>query len=224
MELPQATLSHHLQDSTHISSGVVTAGIQRGMFRLEASGFHGAEPDEYRWNVDQGGIDSWSARLWFTPSKNWAAQVSAGRLARPEQLEEGDIVRSTASVTYNRPLGTGYWAASLIWGRNHKTAEKRNLNSWLAESVVQVDRRNYISGRAELVDKDELFPGRPGPVYRIGAFTAAYTRDVPLFPGLATGFGASFTTYTVPVPIRADYGNHPVAIGVYMRVRLKGPA
>ena len=46
MELPRATLSHHLQDSTHIANEVVTGGIIRDSFRIEASGFHGAEPNE----------------------------------------------------------------------------------------------------------------------------------------------------------------------------------
>jgi hypothetical protein len=51
-ELPQATLGHHLQDSTHVSNEVVTAGLSHGMFRVEASGFHGGEPNENRWNID----------------------------------------------------------------------------------------------------------------------------------------------------------------------------
>jgi hypothetical protein len=57
-ELPQATLAHHLEDSTHISYDVVTAGITRGIFHLEASGFHGAEPGENRWDIGHGAIDS----------------------------------------------------------------------------------------------------------------------------------------------------------------------
>ena len=48
-------------------------------------------------------------------------------LTRPEATEPGDVVRSTASVTYNRPFAGGNWASSLIWGRNHKTAEQHNL-------------------------------------------------------------------------------------------------
>ena len=41
-ELPQAPISHHWQDSTHIAAEVVTAGIDYRKIRLEASGFHGA--------------------------------------------------------------------------------------------------------------------------------------------------------------------------------------
>src|SRR5262249_48312465 len=105
MELPQATLGHHWQDSTHIANEVVTVGITHRIVRLEASGFYGAEPNENRWNIDSGGIDSWSTRLSILPTKNWIAQVSVGRLAHPEKEELGDVERTTASVEYVKPFG-----------------------------------------------------------------------------------------------------------------------
>ena len=83
-ELPQAPLSHHWQDSTHIANEVVTAGIKYRKIRLEASGFYGTEPDENRWNIDYGAINSWSTRLSWFPTRNWTAQVSVGRLTHPE--------------------------------------------------------------------------------------------------------------------------------------------
>ena len=151
-ELPQATISHHWQDSTHIANEVVTAALAYKKVKLEASGFHGTEPDELRWNIDHGAIDSWSTRLWYFPSGRWAAQVSVGRIAKPEALEPGDQVRATGSLHYTR----GSWSSSLIWGRDHSTATKRNLNSYLAETVLAVKKRNFLTARAELVDKDEL--------------------------------------------------------------------
>ncbi|HVV44163.1 MAG TPA: hypothetical protein VHC72_03135, partial [Bryobacteraceae bacterium] len=161
-ELPQATLAHHLQDSTHISNEVVTAGITHGIFRLEASGFHGREPDESRWNIDHGGIDSYSARITISPTANWTGQISAGRLASPEVAEPGDQIRTTASVTWNRPYARGNWATSVIWGRVHKTGDGVNLNGYGLESVARFAQKNYVTGRIELVDKDELLPaGQP---------------------------------------------------------------
>src|SRR5882724_2789542 len=136
-ELPQAPLGHHLQDSTHIANEVATIALHRPRWGVEISGFHGAEPNENRWNIDAGALDSWSARLSWTPTANWSAQVSAGRLHKPEALEPGDQLRSTASVTYNRPFTDGNWASSVIWGRDHKTDTKQNLNSYLVESVVR---------------------------------------------------------------------------------------
>src|SRR5581483_9357865 len=126
-ELPQAPLGHHLEDSTHISDEVVTAAVRHRAFGLEASGFHGAEPGENRWIIQTGAIDSYSARVTFAPGANWEAQVSAGRLTRPEALEPGDQTRVTASVSYNRPYAHGNWASTLLWGRVHKTGDGANL-------------------------------------------------------------------------------------------------
>jgi hypothetical protein len=230
-ELPEAPISHHWQDSTHISDDVVTVGLAYKKVKLEASGFHGAEPGENRWIIQQGAIDSWSSRLWFFPSKNWAAQVSVGRLTHPEALEPGDQVRSTASVEYTQPMPGGSWATSVIWGRNHETATGRNVNSYLAESVLPIHRKNFLTGRVELVDKDELFADQPdieqnldilyGSTFRIGAYTIGYTRDVDLFRHIETGVGANFSAYSLPDSIKPYYGDRPVGGNVFVRFRLR---
>jgi len=231
MELPQAPISHHWQDSTHVADDVVTAGIQYKKVKLEASGFYGAEPGENRWTIAAGPINSWSSRLWFFPSRNWAAQVSFGRLAHPEALEPGDQTRLTASLEYARPMPGGSWSSSLIWGRTHNTATLRNLNAYLAESVLPISRKNFITGRFELVDKDELFINQPdleqqissmyGSTFRIGAYTVGYTRDVDFIQHIETGIGANLTAYTLPGAIQAYYGARPVGANVFVRFRLR---
>lgn len=230
-ELPEAPISHHWQDSTHIADDVVTAGISHRKVRLEASGFHGAEPNENRWSLQYGAIDSWSARLWYFPSNHWAAQVSMGRLTHPEALAPGDQVRATASLAYTRPLSTGAWSSTFIWGRNHDTFTHRNLNSYLVESVLPVHRKHFITGRAELVDKDELFAGQPmveaqldrvyGSSFRVGEYTIGYTRDIGLFEHVETGLGANFTLYSLPGAIKPYYGNRPAGGNVFLRLRLR---
>lgn len=234
-ELPEATLSHHLQDSTHVSYDVVTLGVTHriplGKIKLEASGFHGGEPGENRWTIEQGSVDSWSGRLWWLPSANWAAQVSMGRLAHPEMLEPGDQIRTTASLHYVRPMLGSSWSSSLIWGRAHNTASQRNLNSYLVESVAPVRKGNFITGRIERVDKDELFSAQPvleeqldriaGSTFRIGAYTLGYTRDVHLLRCLETGIGANFSLYSLPAAIKPYYGDRPVGANVFVRLRLK---
>jgi hypothetical protein len=220
-ELPEAPLAHHLQDSTHISDDVVTVGLAYQKLKLEASGFHGAEPGENRWIIQQGAIDSWSTRLWFFPAKNWAAQVSLGRLTHPEAFEPGDQVRSTASIEYTKPMPGGSWSSSLIWGRNHDTDSGHNVNSYLAESVLPVKRKNFLTGRVELVDKDELLEIFPGNTFRIGAYTIGYTRDVDLFQRVETGIGANFTAYSLPDAIKPYYGDRPLGGNVFIRVRLR---
>jgi hypothetical protein len=222
-ELPQAPLGHHWQDSTHIADDVVTVTLRRNWLRLEASGFHGAEPGENRWIIQQGAIDSWSARVSVFPARNWMAQVSAGRLTRPEAQSPGDVMRTTASVHYTRPMGKDEtWSSSVIWGRNHDTATQHDLESVLLETLLPLRGKNFVTGRAEWVDKDELF-GDTGPIYRIGAYTAGFTHDVgTLFGALETGIGANVTTYSVPAAIQPVYGGRPVGMNVYLRVRLTG--
>jgi len=219
-ELPQAPISHHWQDSTHIAADVVTAGVSHRQFRLEASGFHGMEPGENRWTIQSGSIDSYSARLWYFPSSNWAAQVSAGRLTHPEALEPGDQTRVTSSLAYSLPMNGRAWSSTLIWGRVHTTATRHNLNSYLAESVLPLTRRNLLTGRVELVDKDELF-GAPGANYRIAACTGGYTRDLAIFSGMEMGIGANFSVYAIPAAIQPYYGRHPASGNIFVRFRLR---
>ena len=78
-ENPTAPLAHHNQDSTHISADVVTAGMRLAKVTLEGSAFHGREPDENRYDIDQGAIDSYSGRLTFRPTGGLAIQISAAR-------------------------------------------------------------------------------------------------------------------------------------------------
>src|ERR1041384_2165305 len=141
-ENPSATLSHHLQDSTHISFGVLTTGFTYRWFKLEGSIFNGREPDENRYDFDAHKWNSRSARLWFMPNRNWALQVSHGLLRSPENQEPNvDVRRTTASLQYNRKFDRGNWASSLIWGRNHVSGDAAgiiNLNSYTAESTVQL--------------------------------------------------------------------------------------
>ena len=117
-EDPIAPLGHHLQDSTHIADDVITTGMAYKIARFEASGFHGREPDEFRWDIDSGKIDSWSIRASVNPAHNWSAQYSFAHLTSPEALHPNeDIDRMTASVIYNHAPARGNWASTLLWGR-----------------------------------------------------------------------------------------------------------
>ena len=231
-ENPLATLGHHLQDSTHIANDVVTVGLTILRVRLEASGFHGREPDEFRWNIDAGKIDSWSTRLTVSPAKNWSAQFSAARLRSPEELEPGeDILRMTASLAYNRPFENGNWASTLIWGRNRTLPGGEVFNSYLAESTLQFRSRNYVWARVENVDRTNILllgekPEPPGFsehfLARVQAFTIGYDRDIPLIPHLSTALGGQVTFYSAPAPLRSTYGAHPTGVTFFLRVRPAG--
>ena len=233
-ENPMATLGHHLQDSTHILNDVITAGVTYKSVRVEASGFHGREPDEFRWNIDSGKVDSWSTRLTVQPGRNWSAQYSFAHLTSPEELHPGeDAARMTASIMYNRPLENGNWTTTLLWGRNHWLPSGKNFNGYLAETTVQFAASNYFWARIENADRttELLLNRRPEPagfeenlLARVQAYTAGYDYEFKIFPHLATALGGQVTFYNKPGFLTPLYGNHPVGAVVFLQVRPTGKA
>ena len=218
-ELPLAPLSHHLQDSTHTSFGVVTTGLVIDRFKLEGSAFNGHEPNEERWSIQPAALESWSVRASVAPNRNWTAQYSIGHLDHPEALELWNQWRETASVEYNRGLAAGNWATSLVWGRVHEIGTDIHLNGYLLESTLNFRRRDYLFTRMELVDKNELFPPAEEPSYRIGAYTFGGTRDLVQNRAWQLGLGADLTVYSKPAALDAAYGNYPVSFQIFLRVR-----
>jgi hypothetical protein len=229
-EDPAAPLSHHLQDSTHTSFGVVTTGFifdfsklnfaKLGLFKIEGSAFNGREPNEQRWSIQLAPLDSWSFRLSAAPTRNWTAQYSYGRLLHPEALDPNNERRQTASLEYNRGLSGGNWATSLIWGSKHKELDNTTQNSYLVESTLNFLARNYAYTRLELVDKDELFPEAiTHPAYRIGAYTFGGVRDFVHNERWQVGLGGDVTFYSKPGALDAFYGNNPVSFHLFVRVR-----
>jgi hypothetical protein len=228
-EDPVATLGHHLQDSTHIADDVITLGLTHRNFRIEASGFHGREPDEYRWNIDSGAIDSWATRVTFNPGRNWSMQYSIGDLHSPEALApEENVRRMTASVMYNLPFHNGNWASTVAWGRNQSLNDGNVGNGYLLESTLNFKRRNNIWTRIENADRtNELLIGEhPFPpgfeekyFTRVQAYTFGYDRDLGRIPHLSTALGAQLILYGVPDVLRNDYGSHPATVIVFLRLR-----
>ena len=230
-EDPVAPLGHHLQDSTHIADDIITVGLTHGRLRLEASAFHGREPDEFRWNIDSGKIDSWSARVTLNPAQNWSVQYSAGQLHSPEALQTTeDVRRMTASVMYNRPIHRGNWASMILWGRNQSLSDGNVGNAYLLESTLRFLNRNYAWTRIESVDRtNELLLGEvPVPAgfteryfTRVQAYTAGYDRELGTTPHLSLAIGGQLMWYGVPNALRPVYGRHPVGGLVFLRVRFR---
>lgn len=230
-ENPMAPLGHHLEDSTHIASDVVTLGITHKNLRFEASGFHGREPDEYRWDIDSGKLDSWSTRLTFNPGQNWSLQYSFAYLRSPEALQPlEDVRRMTASLSYNHPLRAGNWSSMLLWGRNQSLSDGNVGNGYLLESTLHFANRNNVWIRIENVDRTNalLLGENPEPANftehyfaRLQAYTVGYDREIGRLPHLSTAIGAQITWYGVPDGLRPIYGSHPPGGLVFLRLRFQ---
>ena len=225
MRNPEAPLTHHWLDSTHITFGVITVGAGRGPVKLEGSWFNGREPDQNRWNIETRAFDSWSARLSYNPIPQLSMQASHGDLKSPEQLEPATRVRrTTASATLQlAPAGID-WATTLAWGRNRKTSPEghKTLPGWLLESQA-VAGRHTVFGRAEQVKNDELFDHDAplaGQAFRVRKFELGYVFDVVKTGPATWGLGISAATFSIPDALKPAYGDRPRSVMLFLQGRL----
>jgi len=222
MDIPEAPISHHWLDSTHIAFGVVTGGVTWRGWKVDASAFRGREPDEHRWNIESPSLDSYSARVQYNPGPDWSLQASVGHLHSPEELEpDVDLWRSTASVSYNRPRSSGAWQTTLAWGRNDRN-DQDPQDAFLLESTLRTGRHTFFA-RAEHVAKDELFVGEPlaHEIFKVERFTAGYLIDVIRASHLAGGIGGLVSFIGIPDTLTSTYGGHPVSFMVFARAQIR---
>lgn len=219
---PEPPITHHWFDSTHITYGVVTAGIATHTLQFEGSAFRGREPDERRWNIETPGLDSWSARVTWTPSPRWAAQASYGRLHQPEATHPGeDERRFTTSLSFAD--GNGLSATAAFSAK--KRVPGATLTAWLGEANWDVDHANTFFGRIENVNNDELFPDHADPLhdvaFRVTKFQIGYARRIPLGP-IELALGGAVSAYAKPAALASAYGQHPHGATLFARFSLNG--
>ena len=209
---PMAPIAHHWLDATHISFGVVTAGVFGRRWKAEASVFNGREPDQRRYDLDFAALDSFSGRIWFLPNERWAFQISSGHLNDAEQHHiddpRTDVNRTTASVTYHRPVGEmDVWASTLTWGRN--SAHEESTNAFLAETNFPLTPADNLFGRFEWVQKTAedlvLSEVHMAGVFDVAKLTAGYAREFRV-GDWAPGIGASVSMSVVPAALESIYG------------------
>jgi hypothetical protein len=221
-----APLSHHWQDATHISFGVVTAGLFTRRWKLEGSIFNGREPNEERWDIDRIKLDSYSGRLTVNPDSNWSLAVGHGSLESPEASHpEESVRRTTASVLHGRSLGmSGQWSSSLIWGMNAVSGHAKATHSVLAESEAVLDVRHTLFGRLELVQKsaEELAVAAfdDDRIFDVAALSIGAIREVARGSSWTLGLGARGSLSLVPSDLEPYYGSRtPRGVVVFGRLR-----
>ena len=226
MRNPEAPLTHHWFDSTHITFGVATLGAIQGPFKLEGSWFNGREPDPARWNIEMRRFDSWSARLSYNPTPAWALQASYGFLKSPEALEADTSVRRiTASAGHHASFAGGDWATTLAWARNDKRgpARRSRLPGAFVESTFVAGDRHTVFGRYEQVDKDELFDETAplhGQAFVVRKLSLGYVYDVVASGPVRWGLGAVVGFPRGPAALDATYGRRPRSYMIFLQARV----
>jgi hypothetical protein len=225
MPNPVAPIGHHWLDATHITFGVVTAGLSGRRWRAEASAFNGREPDERRYGFDLAPLDSFAGRLTFRPHATVAIQVSGGRLESAEQEFAGgaryDIARVTASASYERATRTGRpLAAMLAWGSNLERSQR--THAALLEGSLGLTARDVVFVRGELNSKPAHalhIHEQPLAILTVGKIQGGYTRFLHTRAGLQMGLGGALSAALVPPSIQPNYGGVGVGVGLFALVR-----
>jgi hypothetical protein len=214
MASPEAPISNHWFDSTHITFGVVTAGFIWKDWKVEASGFRGREPDQNRWDIESGDLDSRAARISFNPTANWSLQVSWADITSPEALEPlVDEERLSASAQYARSVGdNGKVYATGAFGRKRREGE--TLDAWLFEGAWVPNDAWTVFGRVEQIDAAELAPG----TFTVRKLSVGAIHDWRLGDDVKLGVGALINGFDIPDPLAASYGD---AGGGMVFLRLK---
>jgi hypothetical protein len=229
MDSPEAPISHHWLDSTHISFGVVTGGVVIDKVKLELSRFNGREPDQFRYNIETGPLDSTAARLSWNPTRTLSLQGSWGKFVEPEQLEPGvNQTRWSASALYARELSPGWKVAgTLAWGRKSikdHHGDWLNDDAYIAEGSLK-HRGWTVFGRGEMTENRELLEvegdEEHGPAYRVGKISAGVVRDFRIADHLTFGVGGLVSVNFVPDDLAPFYGgNNPTGAMAFARLKL----
>jgi hypothetical protein len=221
---PISPIVHHWTDSTHVTFGLVTAGVYSARLKAEASLFNGREPDEGRYDLDLGPLDSVAARVSFAPTRRLVMQVSAGHLNNAERLHLSfpplDVVRVTSSVAYHRHVRqTGLWATTAAWGANKESGV--TTHGLLLESSLNLSERHEVFGRMELNGKPahDLHVHESNDVFTVGKLQGGYTRYLRSRRGMQPGFGGTLSAAIVPEALQPRYGGVGVGVGVFLTLR-----
>ena len=223
---PEAPITHHWLDSTHITFGVLTAGLVHDNAKVEISRFNGREPDERRWNIEAGPLDSTSLRISWNPVRELSLQGSWAHLEEPEQLEPGvDQKRWSASGTYTMPMTKGWWSTSVAWGR--KTVEGDSFDAYALESSLNW-KDWTLFGRGEITENNELVAhhednegeGHHGDAFDVGKVSVGLLRELRIANNLKLGIGGQYSFNFVPDEIETIYGGDPHGAMAFVRLKL----
>ncbi len=219
---PEAPITHHWLDSTHVIFGVATLGYGFDKWKIEGSVFNGREPDQFRWNIETRHFDSASARLSFNPTENWALQISRGYFRSPEQLEpDVSVHRNTASASYQQHVASGDWQTTLAWGQNDKSGDISN--AYLLESAFVLTHTHTFFGRLERVKNEELFQEDEllfGRGFNVNKLSLGYIYDFARLGQASIGVGGLVSAYKLPSELHDAYGAAPLSTMLFLRVKL----
>jgi hypothetical protein len=225
-ENPNAPLTHHTFDSTHSAMGTVTAGIRLGTISIEASAFRGREPDEHRYNIESGALDSRAGRISWRPGRGFDVQVSGAFITEPELLEPGNQKRINGSVSWlhTRP-NRAFTAVTVMAGRVTRTyswsgALMAEGIHWIGNQAVYARYEGLAIESEHLMFPKFIHPPHPGEfIDNLHTVTIGGVRRIMASRGIDMAVGADTSFYRVPPRLQSTHGERPASAHVFLRIR-----
>lgn len=220
MDSPEAPISHHWLDSTHITFGVVTAGFVRGNWKIEASRFRGREPDQHRFDIETGRLDSTAFRVSWNPGADWSLQASWADVTSPEALDPTeDQTKWSASLIHTRRLENGgWWSTTAAWGR--RVDHHGEADAYVLESAVKPGDAWTLFARAEQTENAELSGVPLAPAYRVAKASVGAVRDFEVGSNARLGVGALYGKAFVPAALKPSYGGDRGGVMAFVRLKI----
>jgi hypothetical protein len=221
MDSPEAPLTHHWFDSTHITFGVLTAGVTHGDWKLEGSRFRGREPDEDRYDIESGELDSSAVRVSWNPTANLSVQASWADITSPEALEpDEDEERWSVSGIYTRPLADGGWWSTTVAFANKERSDGVSLDAWLVEAAWHPTENWTVFGRGEAIETDELGAVHHGPVEDVARLSAGMIHDWRINDSTVFGIGAVVQQHFASNALEPLYDGDPQGAMGFVRLKI----
>ncbi len=221
MDSPEAPLTHHWFDSTHITFGVLTAGVTHGDWKVEGSRFRGREPDKDRFDIESGDLDSSALRVSWNPTETISLQASWADITSPEALEpDEDEERWSVSGIYTRPVGEDAFYAVTLAFANKERSDGVSLDAWLAEASWHPNARWTWFARGEAIETDELGAVHHGPVENVARLSAGVIRDWRINESAVFGVGALVQQHFASDALEPLYDGDPQGAMGFVRLKI----
>ncbi len=200
VDIAEAPFAYDVQESFHVATRVISVGAFWQSFAIDGGVFHASNTTSRHTSIDDGKIDSWSARVAIAPQSRLSAQLSAGRLG------DGNEDVTSGSLTYN----AGASSTSALWTRRGQST------AYGLETALRPGRSTVLA-RAEWID-------RPAGVFtvdqrRMAHVTLGYILDVVRNNAYRAGLGINVDYHSSTKSLIRSYGHKPQGIYAFVRVR-----
>jgi len=188
-EFAEAPFSYDVSDGWRHATRVIAAGVQSGVVQLDGGVFHEAVTFDRHTSLEDGPIDSWSARAIIRPAPNVSVQLSHGSLGdEKEKVTSASVSHTTSGV-----------ALSAVWTR------RASLNAYTAEATAHLGRHVPMLRAERIANRTHV--------------TVGYILDILTNPRWRTGLGANVDYHTQTKELRGTYGHKPQSVYLFVRVR-----